>query len=46
MRRVVLYGLTAEVVGMAAFVAGWNLWQHFHDNGVTVGAGFRSVLRF
>lgn len=34
----------AEVVTAALVVVGWNVWQHFHDNGTTVGAGLRRLL--
>jgi hypothetical protein len=38
--------LGAEVITAALVVVSWNVAQHFHDNGVTVGAGLRGVLRF
>lgn len=38
--------LGAEVITAALVVVGWNVWQHFHDDGVSIGAGLRSVLRF
>lgn len=38
--------LGAEVVTAALVVVGWNVWQHWHDDGVTVGAGLRGLLRF
>jgi hypothetical protein len=38
--------LGAEVITAALVVVGWNLWQRFHDDGVGIGAGLRSVLRF
>jgi hypothetical protein len=38
--------LGAEVITAALVVVGWNVAQRLHDNGVTLGAGLRSVLRF
>jgi hypothetical protein len=45
MRRVVLYGLAAEVVGMAAFVAVYNLVQHSRDNRCGVWQSVRRVIK-
>jgi hypothetical protein len=41
-----LLGAGAAAGVLLVGTVGWNVWQHFHDNGVTVGAGLRSALRF
>lgn len=37
-------GVAAGVVLVGT--AAWNVAQHWHDNGVGIGAGLRSMLRF
>lgn len=37
--------LGAEVITAALVVLGWNVAQHWHDNGITVSEGLRGVLR-
>lgn len=37
--------LGAEVITAALVVVGWNVAQHWHDNGVSIGAGIRDAAR-
>lgn len=44
-----LWGLLGAGAAAGVLLVGtvaWNVAQHWHDNGVTVGAGLRGVLRF
>jgi hypothetical protein len=37
--------LGAEVITAGLFVVGWNIWQHWHDDGVRVFDALRNVAR-